>query len=97
MNLGTSESSIDSGVNGLRQVIIRRVVQELPKAANLVMQFAQRYSSPFDGGVGTVGVGLEDEEKEDGAADLLLPALAGSQKTRLRSIIHEATNRLTEV
>ena len=92
-----AESSLRGGANESRQVTIQRLLDELPKVANLVVQFTRRYSSASCGGAGTAGLGLEDVEKEDGAADLLLPALAVSQKTRLRGIIHEATNWLAQV
>ncbi|MCJ1268838.1 hypothetical protein MMC22_008726 [Lobaria immixta] len=95
MGLCVAKSSLRGGANESRQVT--RVLEELPKVANLVMQFAQRYSSAFSGRAGTAGLELEDEEEGEGAADLLLPALAASQKTRLRSIIHEATNWLAQV
>ena len=97
MDLFVTESSPCGGVKESRQVTIRRVLEELPKVANLIMQFTRRYSSAFGREAETAGLGLEDEENEEGAADLLLAALAASQKTRLRSIIHEATNWLALV
>lgn len=97
MDLFVTESSPCGGANESRQVTIRRVLEELPKVANLIMQFTRRYSSAFGREAKTAGLGSEDEENEEGAADLLLAALAASQKTRLRSIIHEATNWLALV
>lgn len=97
MDLYAAESSLCGGVNESRQITIRRVLEELPKVANLIMQLTRRYCSAFGAGLGTAGLGLEDEENEERAADLLLAELAASQQTRLRSIIHEATNWLALV
>lgn len=90
MELCVSESSGNNKGNQLQQFTIWRVLEELPKVANLVIQFTRRYISAFNGRAGTAGLGLEEEE-EEGAADLLLLALAASQKSRVKSMIHEAT------
>lgn len=50
MDLFVTESSPCGGANESRQVTIRRVLEELPKVANLIMQFTRRYSSAFVGG-----------------------------------------------
>lgn len=97
MDLYAAESSLCGGANESRQITIRRVLEELPKVANLIMQLTRRYCSAFGAGLGTAGLGLEDEENEERAADLLLAELAASQQSRLRSIIHEATNWLALV
>jgi hypothetical protein len=59
-----------------------RVLAELPKVANLVMQFTTRYSS-------SQGV-------EEYSADVL-PELAASLKYRLKYMTNEATNWLAQV
>lgn len=97
MDLCVDESSLRGETNELQQVTIRRVVEELPKVANLVMQFTRRYSSTFGGKASTAGMGLDDEAKGEGVAGLLLPTLAASQTTKLRSIIREATTWLAQV
>ena len=96
MDLCVAESSLPGETNELelRQVTIRRVVEELPKVANLVMQFTRRYSSTFGSKASTAGLGLDDEANGEGVANLLLPTLAASQTTKLRSIIREATTWL---
>ncbi|MCJ1428318.1 hypothetical protein MMC29_006227 [Sticta canariensis] len=96
MDLCVAESSVRGETNELQQVTIRRVVEELPKVANLVMQFTRRYSSTFGGQASTAGLGLDDEAKGEGVAGLLLPTLAASQTTKLRSIIREATTWLAQ-
>lgn len=71
-----------------QQVIIRRVLEELPKAANVVMQFMRRYDGTDDAAV--IKDGNED-------VALLLPILATAQITRLQDVVHKATNLLTLV
>ena len=76
---------------GHQQAIIQRVLQELPKAANVVMQLTGRYTAtnvPFCHNTGMNG-------KEDVA--LLLPTLAIEQRTRLKDMIDKATNMIALV
>ena len=61
-----------------QQVIVRRVLEELPKAANVVTQFARRYRD-------TGKADVSDNGKEDVA--LLLPALAIGQRTRFKDMV----------
>ena len=79
--LGTE--SPDRTVN--QQVIVRRVLEELPKAANVVMQFTRRYNDS--------GEAAALENGNDDVA-LLLPTLAIGQKTRLKDMVDKATNLL---
>ncbi|KAL8915357.1 MAG: hypothetical protein Q9171_000227 [Xanthocarpia ochracea] len=76
---------------GHQQAIIQRVLHELPKAANVVMQLTGRYSAtnvPFGHDTGM-------NHKEDVA--LLLPTLAIEQRTRLKDMIDKATNMMALV
>ena len=75
--------SPDRTVN--QQVIVRRVLEELPKAANVVMQFTRRYNDSGE-------AAALDNGNEDVA--LLLPMLAIGQKTRLKDMVDKATNLL---
>ncbi|KAI4156994.1 MAG: hypothetical protein L6R39_000857 [Caloplaca ligustica] len=72
-----------------QQLIVRRVLDELPKAANMVMQFTRRYS-----------VANEDAfPKEAGNRGLptLLSALVMEQRARLKDMIDKATNLMASV
>lgn len=69
-----------------QQVIVRRVLEELPKAANVVIQFTRRYSDTGD------TARLKDGGKEDLNSSLL--ALAVGQKHRLKDMVDKATNLL---
>ncbi|KAL8801765.1 MAG: hypothetical protein Q9182_004237 [Xanthomendoza sp. 2 TL-2023] len=66
-----------------QQAIVQRVLEELPKAANVVMQFTRRYS-------GTGALTMDGSED----VSLLLPTLAVGQKTRLKDMIDKATSLL---
>lgn len=68
-----------------QQVIVRRVLEELPKAANVVMQFTRRYNDTGEAAVSENG-------KEDVAS--LLPTLAVGQRTRLKGMVDKATSLL---
>ncbi|KAL9001626.1 MAG: hypothetical protein Q9188_005405 [Gyalolechia gomerana] len=65
-----------------QQVVVRRILEELPKAANVVMQLTQRYkttTSPHNG---------HDE------VAFLLPTLAIEQRGKLKAIVQKATGLL---
>ena len=68
-----------------QQAVVRRVLEELPKAANVVMQFTRRYNDTGEAAVAKHG-------KEDVA--LLLPTLAVGQRTRLKDMVDKATSLL---
>ncbi|KAL8770160.1 MAG: hypothetical protein Q9209_004002 [Squamulea sp. 1 TL-2023] len=70
-----------------QQAITQRVLDELPKAANVVMQFTRRY----DGAGEATHPGDGDNGKDDVA--LLLPALAIEQRTRLQDLVDKATSQ----
>lgn len=72
-------------LGGSQQVVVRRVLEELPKAANVVTQFMRRYSNAGDARKG----------KEDLA--VLLPTLAAGQRSRLKDMVNKATDLLTVV
>ncbi|KAL1991800.1 hypothetical protein VTN49DRAFT_5108 [Thermomyces lanuginosus] len=76
-NGANAEESNDS--NNPSRNTTMRILEELPQMANLVIQFARRYSRP-----GAV---------ESSSANFLLPSLASSLKARLKSLTHEATNQ----
>ncbi|KAL8676074.1 MAG: hypothetical protein Q9186_007369 [Xanthomendoza sp. 1 TL-2023] len=83
-----SYHSIDSLFESIRsnqQAIIQRVLEELPKAANVVMQFTRRYSYSGTGA-------LTMDGSED--VSLLLATLAVGQRTRLKDMIDKATSLL---
>ncbi|KAI4260671.1 MAG: hypothetical protein L6R42_003954, partial [Xanthoria sp. 1 TBL-2021] len=67
-----------------------RVLDELPKAANVVMQFSRRYSSTRE---------AEDGSGMDGKEDVagLLPALAMEQRVRLKDLVDRATGLMARV
>lgn len=71
-----------------QQVIVRRVLEELPKVAHVVMQFTRRYSDTSE------AAGFKDSK---GDVALLLPTLAVGQKIRLKDMIEKATNLLANV
>ncbi|KAL8927861.1 MAG: hypothetical protein Q9172_001161 [Xanthocarpia lactea] len=76
---------------GHEQAIIQRVLHELPKAANVVMQLTGRYSATNAPLCHNPGM----NDKEDVA--LLLPTLAIEQRTRLKDMIDKATNMMALV
>ncbi|KAL1971163.1 hypothetical protein VTN77DRAFT_114 [Rasamsonia byssochlamydoides] len=69
----------DESKNTSKETTVR-VLEEMPKVANLVMQFARRYSGSAPGDEGGC------------SADYFLPALAASLKARLRAMTDEATS-----
>jgi len=71
-----------------QQVSIRRVLEELPKAAQVVMQFTRRYSDSSE------AAGFKDSK---GDVAVLLPTLAVGQRNRLKDMIENATNLLVHV
>ena len=73
-----------------QQVIVRRVLEELPKAANVVMQFTRRYSD-----IGEETTITKKEGKEEVA--LLLPTLAIGQRSRLKDMVDKATSLLSSI
>ncbi|KAL8778779.1 MAG: hypothetical protein Q9213_007259 [Squamulea squamosa] len=77
--------------NNNPQAITQRVLDELPKAANVVMQFTRRY----DGAGEATLLGDRDDGKEDVAC--LLPALAVEQRTRLQDLVDKATSQMALV
>ncbi|KAL8805555.1 MAG: hypothetical protein Q9223_005309 [Gallowayella weberi] len=79
----TSMDSLLVGSGSNQQAIVQRVLEELPKAANVVMQFTRRYNGTGD---------MTMDENED--VSLLLPTLAVGQKTRLKDMIDKATSLL---
>ena len=85
-----SESDAAEGLHSKvnDQIIVRRVFEELPKVANLVMQFTQRYSTAS----GSAGL---EQGKEEWVVNLL-STLATSQKSRLRNIIDKVTDWLMQ-
>ena len=88
-NRGTMQPCTESQGSGVsEQVIVRRVLEELPKAANLVMQLTRRYSATSGATELTAG-------KEGGVSELL-PTLATGQKIRLRDMIEKTTNFITQ-
>ncbi|KAL1974647.1 hypothetical protein VTN31DRAFT_4851 [Thermomyces dupontii] len=79
MSSGGANAQEFSDSNNPSRNTTMRILEELPQMANLVIQFARRYSRP-----GSV---------EGSSANFLLPSLASSLKARLKSLTHEATNR----
>ena len=81
---GSSDMShtdaVHSGTSG--QVIVRRVLEEFPKVADLVVQFARRYKTGADE--------EKTDEGEEGDIANLLSALTTEQKFRLRTIVDKA-------
>ncbi|KAL8936878.1 MAG: hypothetical protein Q9216_004703 [Gyalolechia sp. 2 TL-2023] len=67
------------------QSVVRRILDELPKAANLVMQLERRHSAPV----------TPDAGNEEMAS--LLPTLAMAQRVTLKGIVQKATGLLGEI
>ncbi|KAL9599997.1 MAG: hypothetical protein Q9219_003466 [cf. Caloplaca sp. 3 TL-2023] len=82
-DLGVLQSGIESqSVKMNQQAIMRRILQELPKAANAVMHFTKRYND------------VGDPATMENATKLLLPMLATAQKTRLKEMVDKTTSAL---
>ncbi|KAL8751993.1 MAG: hypothetical protein Q9199_006052 [Rusavskia elegans] len=89
--LGTAPQPYShQGLRQQQQAVIQRVLEELPKAANVVMQFSRRYSST---GEASDGSGIDGKEDVAG----LLPALAMEQRVRLKDIVNKATGLMARV
>lgn len=73
-----------------QQAVIRRVLDELPKAANVVMQFSRRYSSTKEASDGS---GMDVKEDVVG----LLPTLAMEQRARLKGMVDKVTSLMALV
>lgn len=67
--------------------IIQRVLDELPKAANVVMQFSRRYPSSEEAALAGSGIDLGKGDVMD-----LLPILANEQRVRLKGMVDKATD-----
>lgn len=81
-----------------QQNTIQRVLDELPKAANVVMQFSRRYSALTDECVEGAGMQQQQQqqfEKEDMVG--LLPTVAMEQRVRLKEIVDQATGMMALV
>ncbi|KAI4184577.1 MAG: hypothetical protein L6R41_004652 [Letrouitia leprolyta] len=70
----------------VQQSIVRRVLEDLPKAANVVLQLERRYSSANP-------TAAEGKDANEGMASLL-PAMAIEQRVRLKDIVQKATGLL---
>lgn len=89
--LGTAPQPYSNqGRRQQQQAVIQRVLEELPKAANVVMQFSRRYSST---GEAEDGSGMDGKEDVAG----LLPALAMEQRARLKDMVDKATGLMARV
>ncbi|KAL9628854.1 MAG: hypothetical protein Q9204_005613 [Flavoplaca sp. TL-2023a] len=67
--------------------IIQRVLDELPKAANVVMQFSRRYAPSGEATLAGSGIGGGKGDMVD-----LLPILANEQRVRLKGMVDKATD-----
>ena len=79
-----SNSGASNQYSGLRaKAPVMRILGELPRIADLVTQFRNRYSQ-------------EDEEDEDSSSRDLLRALVASMTSRLKSMIDDFTHLLVD-
>ena len=79
-----SNSGASTQYSGLRaKAPVMRILGELPRIADLVTQFRNRYSQ-------------EDEEDEDSSSRDLLRALVASMTSRLKSMIDDFTHLLVD-
>ncbi len=69
--------------------IIRRVLDELPKTAHVVMQFSRRYAPSEEAVLAGSGI-------DGGKGDMvdLLPLLANEQRVRLKGMVDKATDMM---
>ncbi|KAL8982853.1 MAG: hypothetical protein Q9205_002754 [Flavoplaca limonia] len=68
---------------------IQRVLDELPKAANVVMQFSRRYAPCEEATLAGSGIGGGRRDVVD-----LLPILANEQRVRLKGMVDKATDMM---
>lgn len=80
-----------------QQTTIQRVLDELPKAANVVMQFSRRYSALTDECVPTQQ--QQQQQQQFGKEDIvgLIPTVAMEQRVRLKEIVDQATGMMALV
>ncbi|KAI4231019.1 MAG: hypothetical protein L6R40_007857 [Gallowayella cf. fulva] len=81
----TAVNSIFQLTSNPKQATVQRVLEELPKAASIVMQFTRRYNG--------VGDTVEPKGRDDILASLL-PTLAMEQRARLKDMVDKATSLL---
>ncbi len=79
-----------------QQTTTQRILDELPKAANVVMQFSRRYSALTDECVPTQ---QQQQQQQFGKEDMvgLLPTVAMEQRVRLKEIVDRATGLMALV
>ena len=80
-----------------QQTTTQRILDELPKAANVVMQFSRRYSALTDECVPTQQ--QQQQQQQFGKEDMvgLLPTVAMEQRVRLKEIVDQATGMMALV
>ncbi|KAL8892045.1 MAG: hypothetical protein Q9192_005671 [Flavoplaca navasiana] len=86
-DFGIAQSHSGRNQGYQQATIVQRVLDELPKAANVVMQFSRRYAPSEEAALAGSGIAGGKGEVVD-----LLPILANEQRVRLKGMVDQATD-----